>query len=67
MTFQSTDALALAEKLEKLVDDVNSGSLSLKYDDSSRLSEAARKLGWALEAPGDTVHRVIYSVRYIVI
>ncbi|KAI1086710.1 S-adenosyl-L-methionine-dependent methyltransferase [Rostrohypoxylon terebratum] len=61
MAFNSTDALALAEKLEKLVDDVNSGSLSLKDEDSSRLSEAARKLSWALEAPGDTVHRVIFS------
>ncbi|KAI1458153.1 S-adenosyl-L-methionine-dependent methyltransferase [Annulohypoxylon moriforme] len=61
MASQSIDALALAEKLVNLVHDINSKSVTLNDEAQYKLSEAAKKLNWALEAPGDTVHRVIYS------
>ncbi|KAI1208247.1 S-adenosyl-L-methionine-dependent methyltransferase [Annulohypoxylon truncatum] len=54
MASQSFDASALAETLENLVHDIDKKPFSLKDEDRYKLSEAARKLSWTLEAPGDT-------------
>ncbi|OTB01849.1 hypothetical protein M426DRAFT_265362 [Hypoxylon sp. CI-4A] len=52
------EAASLAGRLESLIDDFRRGSVSMKADDRRRLSETARKLSFALETPGDTIHRV---------
>ncbi|KAI2463870.1 S-adenosyl-L-methionine-dependent methyltransferase [Annulohypoxylon bovei var. microspora] len=61
MATKSIDAASLAERLENLVNDIRSNSSLVKDEDRYKLSEAARKLSWELEAPGDTVHRVIWG------
>ncbi|KAI1756266.1 S-adenosyl-L-methionine-dependent methyltransferase [Xylaria castorea] len=59
MTFKKDDALSLAEGLESLLEDFNPETLD--YSTRRRLSEAARRLSLATEAPGDTVHRIAHS------
>ncbi|KAI0968359.1 S-adenosyl-L-methionine-dependent methyltransferase [Xylaria arbuscula] len=55
------DALGLAEGLESLLDDPSFDPETLDHSTRRRLSEAARKLSLATEAPGDTVHRIAHS------
>ncbi|KAI0206668.1 S-adenosyl-L-methionine-dependent methyltransferase [Astrocystis sublimbata] len=59
MSFNKDDALSLAEGLENLLEDFDPETLD--YSTRRRLSEAARKLSLATEAPGDSVHRIAHS------
>ncbi|KAI1744961.1 S-adenosyl-L-methionine-dependent methyltransferase [Xylaria scruposa] len=59
MAFKKDDAVRLAEGLESLLEDFDPDTLD--YSTRRRLSEAARKLSLATEAPGDTVHRIAHS------
>ncbi|KAF2965716.1 hypothetical protein GQX73_g7861 [Xylaria multiplex] len=54
MKFKKDDALGLAEGLESLLDDPGFDPETLDHSTRRRLSEAARKLSLATEAPGDT-------------
>ncbi|OTA95598.1 hypothetical protein M434DRAFT_20167 [Hypoxylon sp. CO27-5] len=61
MASQAADAVTLTNKIETLIDEVQSKATSLSEDDRYRVSEAARKLSMGLETPGDTVLRVTSS------
>ncbi|GAP85020.2 putative sterigmatocystin 8-o-methyltransferase protein [Rosellinia necatrix] len=61
MLVQKYDAAALAEGLESLLEDPTFDPETLDHSTRRRLSEAARKLSLATEAPGDTVHRIAHS------
>lgn len=63
MAIKGDDALGLAEGLEGLLEDPAFDPAALDYSTRRRLSEAARKLSLATEAPGDTVHRIAHTVR----
>ncbi|KAI0409172.1 S-adenosyl-L-methionine-dependent methyltransferase [Xylaria palmicola] len=60
MIVNKDDALRLAEGLENLLEDPAFDPEALDYSTRRRLSEAARKLSLATEAPGDTVHRIAH-------
>lgn len=64
MAVKRGDALSLAEGLESLLQDPAFDPSALDYSTRRRLSEAARKLSLATEAPGDTVHRIAHTVHY---
>lgn len=61
MAMQRDDALILAEGLESILNDTTFDVSALDYSTRRRLTEAARKLALATEAPGDTVHRIAHS------
>ncbi|TGJ80535.1 hypothetical protein E0Z10_g8218 [Xylaria hypoxylon] len=61
MKFKKDDALGLAEGLESLLDDPSFDPETLDHSTRRRLSEVARKLSLATEAPGDTVHRIAHT------
>ncbi|KAI1424214.1 S-adenosyl-L-methionine-dependent methyltransferase [Xylaria sp. FL1777] len=60
MKSNKNDALGLAEGLESLLNDPSFDPETLDHSTRRRLSEAARKLSLATEAPGDTVHRIAH-------
>ncbi|KAI1129770.1 S-adenosyl-L-methionine-dependent methyltransferase [Nemania abortiva] len=60
MIVKKNDALGLAEGLERLLEDPAFDPGALDSATRRRLSEAARKLSLATEAPGDTVHRIAH-------
>lgn len=62
MQFDKADALGLAEGLESLLDDPAFDPETLDHSTRRRLSEAARKISFATEAPGDTAHRIAHTV-----
>lgn len=62
MSLNPDEALALAERIEQIV---NRTDLTVNlYDDNlrRRLREAGRQLSLAMEAPGDTIHRINNTV-----
>ncbi|KAI1108129.1 S-adenosyl-L-methionine-dependent methyltransferase [Nemania sp. NC0429] len=61
MDVERDDAQRLAEELESLLEDPAFDPSALDHATRRRLSEAARKLSLATEAPGDTVHRIAHS------
>lgn len=61
-SISTDDAINLTEKLQTLLQDSEKVSASLDDDTRRKLSEASRSLSIALEAPGDTVHRIVHSV-----
>ncbi|RYP58913.1 hypothetical protein DL770_010329 [Monosporascus sp. CRB-9-2] len=61
MASQTDDAKALAEKLEAFLNNPRAHLDSADDATLYRLSEAARKVSFATEARGDTVHRVAHS------
>ncbi|KAI3325423.1 S-adenosyl-L-methionine-dependent methyltransferase [Xylariaceae sp. AK1471] len=61
MIVKKDDALGLAEGLENLLEDPAFDPETLDHATRRRLSEAARKLSLATEAPGDTVHRIAHT------
>ncbi|KAI0836395.1 putative sterigmatocystin 8-O-methyltransferase precursor [Hypoxylon sp. FL0890] len=61
MASPSVNAVSLAEKIESIIDEVQSNSESLRGDDRHRLSDAAKRLSMALETPGDTVLRIVFG------
>ncbi|KAI0116525.1 S-adenosyl-L-methionine-dependent methyltransferase [Nemania sp. FL0031] len=60
MIVKKNDALGLAEGLESLLEDPAFDPGTIDRATRRRLSEAARKLALATEAPGDTVHRIAH-------
>lgn len=63
-SISTEDAIDLTGKLQALLQDSEKVSASLNDDTRRKLSEAARALSIALEAPGDTVHRILHSVSH---
>ena len=63
-SISTDDAINLTEKLQTLLQDSEKVSASLDDDTRRKLSEASRALSIALEAPGDTVHRIVHSVSH---
>lgn len=64
MAPQLLSVVELTEQLNAFLD--KSRSAGKLADDAAlrKLSEAARKVGLATEATGDTVHRIAHSVRF---
>ncbi|CCC11438.1 hypothetical protein SMACR_02095 [Sordaria macrospora] len=61
MASRRDEIIALTERIEALIDDSQT-VIGLNNDPlRRRLREAGRRLSAALETPGDTAHRVIYS------
>lgn len=66
MTSHRNEILALTERIEALINDPQTVT-ELNHDPlRRRLREAGRRLSVALETPGDTAHRVVYSPLHLV-
>ncbi|KAI1133130.1 S-adenosyl-L-methionine-dependent methyltransferase [Nemania abortiva] len=61
MTSIANEALALADRIDALLDGSSGPLETLDAGIRRKLSEAARKLNLATEATGDTVHRIVHS------
>ncbi|KAK3956943.1 hypothetical protein QBC32DRAFT_57122 [Pseudoneurospora amorphoporcata] len=66
MASRRDEIIALTKRIEALIDDPH--TVTQLNDDHlrRRLREAGRRLSVALETPGDTAHRVIYSPLHLV-
>lgn len=63
MSSAPVDATALTLTLGNLLSSLEANPGSYQDESHRKLGEIARKLSFALEAPGDSVHRIANSVR----
>lgn len=62
MSLSTEEALALAERIENALNCPDPASNLGDDNIRRRLREAGRKLSLAMEAPGDTIHRINNTV-----